>query len=84
MQLQFRDPAPPTQQHAVYTERIVCTAPQQVSLPPWIKWDPPLSSTKMIAQKQTNICMPSVTKIVFLYDEKCWDVSWLIEMKRGH
>jgi hypothetical protein len=57
-------------------------APPQVSLPPQIKLDPPLSFTKMILQKQTNAWMASITKIVFLYDENHWDVSWLIEMKR--
>ena len=41
-------------------------APPQILLPPRIKWDPPLSSAKMIVQKQTNIWMASVTKIVFL------------------
>lgn len=39
----------------------VCTAPAQMSLPPHIKWDAPLSSTKMIAHKQTNTWVASMT-----------------------
>ena len=41
-------------------------APPQILFPSRIKWDPPLSSAKMNVQKQTNIWMASVTKIVFL------------------
>lgn len=72
----------PPQQHVVYTERIVCTVPPRMSLPPHINWDPPLSSAKMMAQKQTNTWMASVTKVVFMYYKKHWDDSWLIDMKR--
>ncbi|KAL7476177.1 hypothetical protein ACHAW6_002054, partial [Cyclotella cf. meneghiniana] len=76
------DSTVPPQQHVVYTERIVCTVPPRMSLPPLIKWDPPLSSAKMMAQKQTNTWMASVTKVMFMYHKKHWDVSWLIDMKR--
>eukprot|EP00956_Cyclotella_meneghiniana_P022237 scaffold41755_cov46-Cyclotella_meneghiniana.AAC.3 len=39
--------------------------------------------SKMMAQQNCDTWMASVTKVAFLYEQKHWDVSWIMEMKRG-
>jgi monoamine oxidase len=71
------------QQCTVYTKHLVWTAPPQMTLAPYIHWNPPLSDSKIMAMKQCNTWMASVTKLSFIYDRKYWDVQWIMEMKRG-
>jgi monoamine oxidase len=71
------------QQYIVYTKHLVWAAPPKMTLSPYINWSPPLSNSKIMAQKQCDTWMASVTKLAFIYDEKYWDVHWIMEMKRA-
>ena len=72
-----------SRENVLYTKLLVWTAPPRLSLPPHIQWNPPLSKAKMIAQQNCDTWMASVTKVAFLYEQKYWDISWVMEMKRG-
>jgi len=74
---------PATEQRIIYTKQLIWTAPPRMALSSHITWTPPLSHSKISAQQQSNTWMSSVTKVIFGYSEKHWNVTWLRGMRRG-
>lgn len=72
-----------TEQHQdiVYAKQLVWSVPPRKSTAPTVRWDPPLSDSKIREQANSNTWMASVTKVSFIYDMMHWDEDWLMKLK---
>mmetsp|Transcript_32603 Transcript_32603/g.66546 ORF Transcript_32603/g.66546 Transcript_32603/m.66546 type:complete len:347 (+) Transcript_32603:470-1510(+) len=80
---EYNDVSVGSKQHQdiIYAKQLVWTAPPRKSTAPTVRWDPPLSDSKIREQENSTTWMASVTKVSFIYDVMHWDEDWLMKLK---